>query len=331
MENVSALLIITGLLILAAEFVNGWTDAPNAIATVISTRVLSPRMAVLLATLLNFIGTLVGIEVAKTIGKGIVVPESITLVAVAAAMVSIVIWSSVAARFGLPTSESHALIAGLSGSALASSGFSALQWEGWKKVIAGLGFSTFLGFFGALMIMILMYLLFRNVLPSRMTMASKILQFFAFGFMAFSHGTNDGQKFIGVFALSLLLAGVYTEFTVDLWVQVVAAGAMGLGTAFGGWRIIRTMGGKLTNLTVTQGFAAQLSAGSVIQAASYFGIPLSTTHTINTSIMGVAAARRISAVRWPIALQIVMAWILTFPVCGALSFALTALALLFFS
>ncbi len=324
--DISPLLVITVLLILAAEFVNGWTDAPNAIATVVATRVMSPRLAVVWATVLNFLGTLAGTEVAKTIGKGIVAPESVTLLAVCAAMMALVFWSTLAARFGLPTSESHALIAGLTGAAFAQQGLSALQWEGWKKVISGLGFSTFLGFLGGLFIMTAMYLLLRKVSRQRVTNTSKTLQIFSSGFMAFSHGTNDGQKFIGVLALALLLAGVHKEFTIPFWVQIIAALTMGLGTAFGGWKIMKKMGKHMTNIQPAQGFAAEFAAASTIQLASHFGIPLSTTHTINTSIMGVASAKRFSAVRWPIAFQIIRAWILTFPICAALAYLLVKVA-----
>ena len=322
MDAISFLLIITVILVLAAEFVNGWTDAPNAIATVVATRVLPPRFAVIWATVLNFIGTLLGVEIAKTIGKGIVAPESINLIAIVAAMASIVIWSSVAARFGLPTSESHALIAGLAGAAFTQSGISALQWAGWQKVIIGLAFSTFLGFTGAIVIMSGLYTLFRNVSVAKVNRGARLLQIFSSGFMALSHGTNDGQKFIGVMALAFLVGGVYSEFQVLLWMKIVAAAIMGLGTAFGGWRIIRTMGVRMTKINPVQGFAAEFASASVIQVASHFGIPLSTTHTINTSVMGAAAAKRFSAVRWPVAFRIIQAWIFTFPICGIISYVI---------
>ena len=326
--DISFLLLVTIFLIIAAEFVNGWTDAPNAIATVVATRVMSPRIAVVWATVLNFCGTLVGVEVAKTIGKGIIVPESVTLIAIAAAMLSIVLWSSFAARLGLPTSESHALIAGLTGAGFAQGGLSVLEWAGWKKVLIGLGFSTFLGFISGIIIMTIGYLIFRNFALAKVTRTSKSLQIFSSGFMAFSHGTNDGQKFIGVMAMALLVSGVYTEFNVPLWTKILAAATMGIGTAFGGWRIIRTMGVHMVNIKPAQGFAAEFAAASVIQVASHFGIPLSTTHTINTSIMGVAATKRMSAVRWPVAFKIIKAWIITFPVCGIIAFAITKILLL---
>lgn len=324
----SFLLLFTLFLVLAAEFVNGWTDAPNAIATVVATRVMPPMLAVVWATVLNFAGALVGVEVAKTIGKGIVTTESVTLLALAAAMISIVVWSSVAARYGLPTSESHALIAGLAGAALAVAGPSALLLEGWKQVFKGLLFSTFLGFFGGVAVMGLIYTIFRKTSREKVNRSSRIFQIISSGLMAFSHGTNDGQKFMGVFALALVIGGVHSEFYIPLWVKAVAALTMGVGTAFGGWKIIRTMGVRMIRLEPVQGFASEVAASSIIQLASAQGIPLSTTHTINTAIMGVGAAKRFSAVRWPVAAQVVKAWILTFPICGLISYIMTKLLML---
>ncbi|MBI4200031.1 MAG: inorganic phosphate transporter [Chloroflexi bacterium] len=319
MTELTLAAIVVLLLVLAAEFVNGWTDAPNAIATVVSTRVLLPAHAVVMATVMNILGAMSGTAVAATIGKGIVRPEAIDLSTVAAAMIAIIVWSSLAYRYGLPTSESHALIAGLAGAGLAAAGPSVLLWAGWQKVLIGLGFSTFLGFgFG----MVLAKLLLRAAAGARLGAGRALfgrLQLLSAAFMAFSHGSNDGQKFMGAFALALLMAGVFTEFHIPLWVILMAAGTMGLGTAFGGWKIVRTMGVRLTKLETVHGFAAESSAALAIQLASAFGIPLSTTHTINTAIMGVGANRRLSAVRWGVSRQIVVAWILTFPFCGILA------------
>lgn len=309
------------LLVLVAEFVNGWTDAPNAIAIVVSTRVLTPRQAVVLATVMNILGAMSGTAVAATIGKGIVEPGAIELSTVAAAMVGIITWSLIAYRYGLPTSESHALVAGLAGAGLAAAGPEVLLWSGWQKVLIGLGFSTFLGFGGAVLLAVFLLRAFQRVRLGQARALFGRLSFLSAAFLAFSHGSNDGQKFMGVFALALVLAGVFSEFQVPLWVIFIAAGTMGLGTAVGGWRIIKTMGFRLTKLDTTQGFAAQTSAGFAIQLASLFGIPLSTTHTINTAIMGVGATRRLSAVRWGVSRQIVTAWVLTFPICFGLGWA----------
>lgn len=309
------------LIILAAEFVNGWTDAPNAIATVVSTRVLSPYQAVLMATALNTVGAMSGTAVAATIGKDIVDPSIINMTTVAAAMVGIIVWSSIAYFIGgIPTSESHALVAGLAGAGLATAGPSVLVWDGWSKVLIGLVFSTFLGFFGGLTIMLVLYRVFyRSRIGAIRTVFGR-LQVLSAAFMAFSHGSNDGQKFIGVFTLALVLGGILPQFQVPLWVILLCAGTMGIGTATGGWKIIRTMGIRLTKLEPIHGFSAETSAAVVIELASRLGIPLSTTHTISTSIMGVGSTQRFSAVRWGLAGEIVTAWVLTFPVCGLISF-----------
>jgi len=309
------------LLVLAAEFVNGLTDAPNAIATVVSTRVLSPSKAVFMAAVMNILGVLVtGTAVAFTVGKGIVEPEVIGLHTVAAAMIAIVVWATAAWWFGLPTSETHALVAGLAGAALAAAGPAALLWEGWRKVLLGLGLSTVVGFLFGFVVMFAIYRLFRRASPTFIKGTFGRLQVFSAAFMAFSHGSNDGQKFIGVFALALLLAGLLPEFYVPIWVILLCGVVMGLGTAFGGWRIIRTMGVKLTHLEPVNGFAAESSASAAILLASALGIPLSTTQTISTAIMGVGATRRFSAVRWGVSQEIVLAWLLTFPACGILGF-----------
>ena len=310
------------LLILAAEFVNGWTDAPNSIATVVSTRVLSPQRAVIMATLLNTAGAFSGTAVAATIGKGIVDASIINTTTVAAAMVGIVLWSSLAYYMGgLPTSESHALVAGLAGAGLATAGPSVLLWEGWSKVLIGLLFSTFLGFLGGLGIMLLLYRVFYRSRPGTVRILFGRLQVLSAAFMAFSHGSNDGQKFIGVFTLALVLGGILPEFAVPVWVILLCAATMGIGTALGGWKIIRTMGIRLTKLEPIHGFSAETSAALVIEVASRFGIPLSTTHTIGTSIMGVGSIQRFSAVRWGVAGEIIMAWLLTFPACGLIAYS----------
>ena len=318
------MLVVLGL-VLAAEFVNGWTDAPNAIATVISTKVLSPSRAIVIATSLNILGTMSGTAVAATIGKGIVRPEFINIYTVAAAMVGIVFWSSLAARYGLPTSESHALIAGLTGAGLATAGPQVLLWSGWQKVLLGLAFSTFLGFVGGLFLMTVIYNVCAKQSPATVRQLFGKLQLVSSALMAFSHGSNDGQKFIGAFVLVLVLSGILPSFQVPLWVILLCAITMGIGTAFGGWKIIKTMGLRLTKLEPVHGFAAETAAAATIQLASHLGVPLSTTHTINTAIMGVGATRRFSAVRWGVSRDIVTAWILTFPVCGLIAWAVAKL------
>lgn len=307
------------LLVLAAEFVNGWTDAPNAIATVVSTRVLRPWTAVTMAAVLNALGALSGTAVAATIGKGIVRAEVVDAVTIAAAMVAIVVWSTLAWFHGLPTSESHALVAALAGAGMATAGGAVLLSDGWRKILIGLGFSSVLGFIGGFVLLLAVSWLFRRVPLSAVRRIFGRLQILSAAFMAFSHGSNDGQKFIGVFTLTLVLGGVLPEFRIPLWVILVCSATMGVGTALGGWRIVHTMGMRLTKLEPYQGFAAETAAAAVIETASRLGIPLSTTHTISTAIMGVGATRRLSAVRWGVGIEIVTAWILTFPACALIA------------
>ena len=318
------------LLVLAAEFVNGWTDAPNAIATVVSTRVLTPGVAVVMATALNAIGAMTGTAVAQTIGKGLVDAKVVDTVTIAAAMIAIVVWSTLAWLRGLPTSESHALVAALTGAGFATAGTDALLWDGWRKVLIGLGFSSVLGFAGGFFLMVGISWLFHKTALATVRRLFGRLQLLSAAFMAFSHGTNDGQKFIGVFTLALMLGGVIPEFRIPLWVILLCALTMGLGTAVGGWRIVHTMGLRLTKLEPYQGFAAETAAASAIELATRLGIPLSTTHTINTAIMGVGAVRRVSAVRWGVGLEIVTAWVLTFPACAAIAAAATLLLRMLF-
>ncbi len=318
-------LLLVLLAVLSAEFVNGWTDAPNAIATVVSTRALSPRKAILMATILNILGALSGTAVALTIGKGIVESSVINLPTVGAAVLAVVIWSSLAAKFGIPTSESHALVSGLAGAALATAGPEALIWTGWKKVFWGLALSSLMGFLGSLALAKLVKFLFSSAPSSKTGKTFSRLQIVSAGLMAFNHGSNDGQKFIGVFSLALVLGGVLPTFSVPVWVVLLCALTMGLGTSIGGWKIIKEMGMRMVDLRPWQGFCAETAAGLTIFMASHFGIPLSTTHTITTSIMGVGASRRFSAVRWDIVGKVVFAWVLTFPVCGGIAFLISFL------
>jgi len=274
---------------------------------------------------LNFLGAWSGTAVAATIGKGIVEMRAINLVTVGAAMVGIIVWSTLAWKFGLPTSESHALVAGLAGAGLATAGPSVLLWIGWKKVLIGLAFSTFFGFGGGLAIMLVIVWLFRNRSRSRVRRTFGRLQLLSAAFMAFSHGSNDGQKFIGIFALALVLGGILPEFAVPWEVILICSVVMGIGTSIGGWRIIRTIGLRMVKLEPHGGFSAETAAACCIELASRLGIPLSTTHTISTAIMGVGASKRISAVRWGIVRDVVAAWILTFPICGAIAWVVAKL------
>jgi PiT family inorganic phosphate transporter len=315
-----AFLVITFIIILVFEAVNGWTDAPNAIATVVSTRVLTPMAAVAMAAVLNLAGALSGTAVATTIGKGIVDVDAVTLETVAAAALAVIIWSTTAWYFGLPTSESHGIVSALAGAAVATAGTQVLLFDGWRKVFIGLGTAVVGGFAGAFLLMILVLWLFQRFRPSAVRRTFAPLQIASSAFMAWSHGTADGQKAIGVMAMALAIwSGDGTQgFHVPLWVILLAASTMAVSTAMGGWRIIRTLGMQVTHLETHQGFCAEAAAAATITVTARMGIPLSTTHTIGSAIMGVGATRRLSAVRWGIAYNIMGAWILTFPVCFGL-------------
>ena len=312
--------------VLAAEFVNGWTDAPNAIATVVSTGVMTARQAIIMAVIFNTIGAMAGTAVAATVGKGIVAPSALTLPAITATMISIIAWGALAAHFGIPVSKSHALLAGLLGAALAGGGLAALQWSGWQKVGIGLVCSLAFGFIGAFAIGRLITRLAASAPPTRAKKTFDRLQMLSASFMAFNHGLNDGQKFMGVFTMTLLAGGAIPEFHISWWVIVVCALTMGIGTSFGGWRIIQTVGSKMARLTSWQGFAATMAASSTIAVASSYGIPLSTTHTITSAVVGVGASRRLSDVRWGVLKKIMLAWCATFPACAAIAYVAASIA-----
>ncbi len=320
MEVLSIALVIALATVLIAEFINGWTDAPNAIATVISTGVMSPRIAILMAVVMNTIGAMSGTAVAATVGKGIVHPGALTLPSITAAMCSIIAWGGIAARFGIPVSKSHALLAGLAGAAFAGGGLGALQWTGWQKVGTGMILSIVLGALAAFLIGLLIIRFSGGAKPSRTKTNYDRASILAACFMAFNHGLNDGQKFMGVFVTTLIAGGALTKFEIPFWVIVLCAVTMGLGTSFGGWRIIQTVGSKMTRLQSWQGFAAQTSAGFTIFGASLYGIPLSTTHTITSGIVGAAASKRVSDVRWTVLKRIVLAWLVTFPFCALIAY-----------
>lgn len=319
------MIFIVLMLVLFAEFVNGWVDAPNAIATVVSTRALSLRAAIIVATIFNMTGAFFGIAVASTIGEGIVKTESLTLLTLCAAMIAVIAWSLLAWKYGIPTSETHALVASLTGAAIAIGGPSVIQWAGWNKILIGLVFSTFLGTVGGWSLTKVIRLLFADGSPEKCRKNFSRLQILSSIFMAFSHGSNDGQKFIGTFTLTLLIGGMIDHFAVPYWVIILCSFMMGLGTSIGGLRIIRTLGIKLVKLESYQGFAAETAAASTISLASYLGVPLSTTHTISTAIVGVGLANRLKTVRFRIFGRIATAWLLTFPICGMLAYLLTKL------
>ncbi|MGI8520083.1 MAG: inorganic phosphate transporter [Actinomycetota bacterium] len=311
------------------EFANGWTDAPNSIATVVSTRVLRPLHAVVMAGVLNLIGALSGQAVAKTISEDIVDIRFITLETIAAVLLSATLWALGAQYFGLPSSESHARIAGLLGAGFSAGGTEALLSEGPRKALIGLVTSPVGGFFLALALMVAIYWIFAKVRPSIVRRVFGRGQILSAAAMAYTHGLNDAQKTMGIITLIIALnqqgGSIEHLGSIPLWVILSAGIVMGAGTMVGGWRVIRTIGLRLTKLEPVHGFAAETGAAVVIFGASRFGIPVSTTHAIGSAIMGVGATERLSAVRWGVAGQVVMAWILTWPSCFALGYLLQKL------
>lgn len=321
-------LVIVIILVCASIFVNGWTDAPNAIATVISTRVLNPKAAVVLGAILNFAGIfLMGTAVATTMANFIdITNTSEALVTLGAAQLSIVLWSLSAWKFGIPTSESHALIAGLMGAGISLNGIKAFQWGPVQKVLIGLFISTVVGFGFALLFTKLVEIFCKNVSRRKADRFFSIGQIVSASLMAFSHGAQDGQKFIGVLYLALVVGGVYAAvpagaaITVPIWIMILSAVVMATGTSIGGYRIIKKMGLEMVNIKKYQGFSAEIVASGSMLVATLFGIPLSTTNTIGTALMGAGAARGIDKVNWGIAREMFTAWILTFPACLILGY-----------
>jgi PiT family inorganic phosphate transporter len=316
-----ALLVLVVVLGIAFDFINGFHDTANAIATVVATRVMTPVQAIMMAGFLNFLGAVSGTAVAKTIGGGLVDPKLATEVAVAAALIGAIIWNLITWFYGIPSSSSHALIGGILGAAIAEAGLSAPKWDQVaEKVLLPLIASPIVGFLLAAALMLALMRGFFRSSPSRVSSLFGRLQVVSSAFMAYSHGGNDAQKTMGIITLALVSYYKLDTFDVPLWVVLVAAVAMAAGTAAGGWRIIRTMGTRLADLKPIHGFAAETAAGSVIEVASRLGFPLSTTHVISSAILGVGTAWRSSRVRWNVAGGILTAWVLTIPVCAGLGF-----------
>ena len=342
-------LILTVLLVaLAFEYINGFHDTANSIATTVSTKVLTPRQAVAMATVFNLVGALAGVSVATTIGKGLVDTHFVGIDTIMAALIGAIVWNLLTWWLGLPSSSSHALIGALCGATLASAhdNWGVIRWavpnpttghaEGlWPKVIFPMFASPAFGFIGGALLMGLLVLLLHKLRPMLINKIFSRAQLVSAAWIGFSHGTNDAQKTMGIIALILFTAtkdGTFShlpswlhvlntpEFTVALWIKVACALTMAAGTAAGGWRIIRTMGHKIVRLQPIHGFAAQTTAAAIIQVATHWGIPLSTTHVISTSIMGVGTIKRMSAVKWGVVGRIVWAWVLTIPVTAILAY-----------
>ena len=316
----SQLLLVIGLIgvALTFDYINGFHDAANSIATVVSTRVLSPGQAVAWAAFFNFVAAFgFGTAVAKTMGKGMIDVAVVTFAVIFSGLVGAIVWNIITWYFGLPTSSSHALIGGYAGAAVARSGVQAIILSGWTKTLVFIILAPVIGLVLGYAISVLTLWIFRRSTPRRVDALFRRLQLLSAALYSLGHGTNDAQKTMGIIAGVLFTAGYIKVFTIPVWVILAAHTAIGLGTLSGGWRIIRTMGSKITKLQPVGGFAAETAGAATLFLASSFGIPVSTTHTITGAIVGVGSTRRLSAVRWGVAGQIVWAWVLTIP-CAAI-------------
>ena len=323
MFDIPVLLALIVLVALVFDFTNGAHDCANAIATVVSTKVVTPRFAVGAAALLNLGGALLGTEVAKTLGSGIVLPQVVegSHVLVLAALVGAIAWNCITWYFGIPSSSSHALIGGLIGAAVADAGFSALNGKGiWDKVLVPLVASPMAGYIMGFGCMWIIYWICGRIHRRTVNASFRRLQLVSAAFMATSHGLNDAQKTMGIVTLALLIFGKIDTVEVPMWVKLSCAGAMALGTAVGGWKIVKTMGHRIFKLEPVHGFAAESAAAMVITGASLMGAPVSTTHTISACIFGVGSTKRLSAVRWNVAANLVTAWVLTLPAAAGIGY-----------
>jgi inorganic phosphate transporter, PiT family len=322
--SITFLLVFLIAVALFFDLLNGMHDAANSIATIVSTRVLSPFLAVLWAAFWNFSAYFIGhhfgfeAKVASTIGKGLIDPEMVTNAVIFGALMGAIVWNVITWRLGIPSSSSHALVGGIIGAGVAKAGFSAIVWSGLSKTLIAIVLSPVTGFvLGVLLIVLISWLFFRAN-PARTDGFFRKLQLVTSALYSIGHGSNDAQKTAGIIAVLLYANGVYDEFTVPAWVVLSCFTVMGIGTMLGGWRIVHTMGSRITRLTPMQGAAAETAGAITLFGATYLGIPVSTTHTITSSIVGVGSARRVHAVRWGIAGRIVWAWIITIPAAAAM-------------
>jgi PiT family inorganic phosphate transporter len=333
MLNLSFIMLaLVVILAIAFDFINGFHDTANAIATSVATRVLPIRWAIGMAAVLNFAGALMSEKVARTISKGIVNDVKLSLAVVAAALLSAIIWNLLTWYFGIPSSSSHALIGGLIGASVVHAfSFDVVSWNiVLTKVVLPLLASPLVGYFAGFLFMKFLFIVLRKVANSTVTKIFSKLQILSAAFMAFSHGNNDAQKSMGIIALALLISGnMGPNDSIPIWVKLACALAMALGTSIGGWKIIKTMGVNMMKLQPIGGFAAETGAALVIEAATAFGMPVSTTHVISTSIMGVGSSKRMSAVRWSLARNIVWAWVLTIPITMLIGGVITYIFALF--
>ncbi|MFA7403375.1 MAG: inorganic phosphate transporter [Pelobacteraceae bacterium] len=320
---VDAAFVMLCLVILAAllfDYINGFHDTANAIATCVSTRALSVRSAIVMAATLNFAGAMISTKVAATIGKGLVDGSNITQMVVLAGIIGAIVWDLVTWYYGLPSSSSHAIIGGIIGAVFAHAGLSAIKWAGLNKIIIALILSPILGTAIGFMFMMIIYRVFRNSAPSMLNKNFRRLQVVSAALMAFSHGTADAQKSMGVITLALVSYGTLKTFAVPWEVMVACATAMAFGTAAGGWRIIKTVGSDFVKLQPVHGFCVETASAGVILGASAFGMPTSTTHVITSAILGVGLSKRLNAVNWNVAKRILIAWVLTIPASALVAY-----------
>ena len=330
MSDLTGMLLVVVVLALLFDFSNGWHDSANAIATVVSTRVVSPFVAVMAAGVLNVGGAFMSTAVAKMVGSGIVNPAVVTQEMVAAALAGAIVWNLFTLLLGLPTSSSHALIGGLVGAAVTHGGWITVKWSGLRPVMEAMVLAPFFGFAIGFSLMIAISWIFFRVTRSVATRLFKRLQLVSACFMAFSHGANDAQKAMGIITMALIAANLQTGDDIQLWVRISAATAMGIGTSIGGYKIIKTVGGKIMKIRPVNGAAADLSSAIIIFGATLIHLPVSTTHVISSAIMGVGSAQRVKGVNWGIAQKIVMTWVITLPISATLAAIVYRILNLFF-
>jgi inorganic phosphate transporter, PiT family len=318
----TGLVVVVVVIGLAFDFTNGFHDTANYVATWVGTRALSPRWAVLISAVANLAGAFVTTAVATTVAKGIVDTNLVTEQAILAGLFGAIAWNLFTWRIGLPSSSTHALIGGLVGAALVQSGTAGVQWSGiWHKVLVPGALSPVIGFVAAFALLVVIYRLFRRLTPGSANRGFRSGQLLSGTWLAFTHGANDAQKTMGVIALALSKHGSISHFYIPTWVKVAAGLSIAAGTYAGGWRIIRTLGQRIYKMAPEHGFAAQITAGTTLYAGTRLGFPISTTHVVSGSVMGAGATRRLSAVRWGVAGNIVVAWLLTIPAAGLVAAA----------
>lgn len=332
MELTFIIISVVILLALAFDFINGFHDTANAIATSVSTRALTPRRAIILAAVLNFVGALTFTGVAKSIGGGIADPATLEygMQIVIAALLSAIAWNLITWWYGLPSSSSHALIGSLVGAVISAAGFTGINPAGFTKIFMGLIFSPLIAFTVGYIVMQVLKRVFARANPHKVNSRFRLMQIFTAAFQSFTHGTNDAQKAMGIMTFALIAGGFQSDMEIALWVKISAATAMGLGTAVGGWKIIKTLGTKIFKIKPINGFASDFTSASVILSASITGFPVSTTHTVTSAILGVGAAKRFASVKWGVAGRIVMTWLITIPITASLAWLLFKVIAYFF-